>query len=160
MKKCYTLCARQMTKPLLLEKALSRSVFKEKVEEHALGSIGEFYKARIAEKNLEMEWVNHWYKEARDLAARAGNVMFRKTRGFTDYRKAFEEALNEILSKDEALRDYAFNTLKDHYRFDVELPVTDEDRDDWANMIRASMERALSYHSPRRDKQRTQKKHR
>ena len=109
--------------------AYSRSVFKDKVEEHLGGALLEHYKAQLASKNGHTKWVRHWRTEVRNLLTRSFvAVLLHGIRGFKDRRKALDEVVAYIKSKDVGYRRAATNQiLRDFKLKGVDEPLDDLD---------------------------------
>jgi hypothetical protein len=96
--------------------AYKRNDFKDKVKECLSGAIVEFYKARLALKNGRTKWTVHWMTEVKQLVDRRLPEEIRhNVRGFTDRRKAFDEAAKEIQEDDERFRRRAGGIVKKDY---------------------------------------------
>jgi hypothetical protein len=101
---------------VLLKLAYPRAVFKNKLEEIIGGALGEFYKAECGKVNGLTQWVDHWTREAtRLLSYMATQVYLHPIRGFKDRRKAFGEALAELLPQDRGYRNFAMNSVVRDY---------------------------------------------
>ena len=109
--------------------AFKRETYKDKIESHLLGALGEFYKAALAEKNGLTTWNEHWREESRYLIEVAMTSELRHSiRGFKDRRKAFEEACQIIKDGDKSSRTFAENTVKTDYGLrKVKRSLTDQD---------------------------------
>jgi hypothetical protein len=116
--------------------ALDREGFKDKLEEHLGGALHEFYKARLAMKNGESEWVVHWLREAKELVERAILVFSKPTRGFKDKEKAFREVTAHLESKDSSYKRSATNSVRRVRRF--RLKLSDADTREFWDMVRTA----------------------
>jgi|SRR5580700_8565806 hypothetical protein len=97
--------------------AYAREDFKNKVEEHLSGALLEFYKARLAQKNGQIRWVDHWMGEvARLLELSLVAALLHPVRGFRDRRKALDEAIVELKAIDAGYRRTAENVIKRDYK--------------------------------------------
>jgi hypothetical protein len=95
--------------------AYKRVEFKNKVKSHLTGAIIEFYKARLATKNGQTRWIEHWTTEVRLLVLQLVGELFHAVRGFTDRQKAYAEVVEDVRSHDANFRRYATNTIKRDY---------------------------------------------
>jgi hypothetical protein len=97
--------------------AYKRSEYKNKIESPLTGAIVEFYKATLARKNAQTRWVDHWMSEVEQhLQTKLVAEILHPIRGFTDRRKAFDEAVVEIKHGDGSYRRYAEHTVKRDYK--------------------------------------------
>ena len=97
--------------------AYPRAEFKNKVQGHLIGAIIEFYKATLATKNGQTKWVKHWLSEVKQLVeTKLVAEILHPVRGFKDRRKAFDEAVAEIKTRDASFRRYAEHTVKRDYK--------------------------------------------
>jgi hypothetical protein len=117
--------------------AYAREDFKNKVEEHLSGALLEFYKARLAQKNGQFRWVDHWLGEVRRLLELSlVAALIHPIRGFRDRRKAFEEATFEMKAVDAGFRRAAENTVKRDYKITkLKRRVDDEDQAAFWEMV-------------------------
>ncbi len=94
---------------------------------HLIGAIIEFYKATLATKNGRTKWVKHWMSEVKQLVeTRLVAEILHPVRGFKDRRKAFDEAVAELRTRDASFRRFAEHTVKKDYK----LTKTKEGLDD------------------------------
>jgi hypothetical protein len=114
-----------------------RSAFKKKVTAHLSGALTEFYKARLATKNGQTKWVEHWMNEVKRLInLELSEALTEPIRGFTDRRKAFDEAVADIKKDDVSFRHYAETTVKKDYRLTkVRIPLNANDTDDFWTLV-------------------------
>lgn len=109
--------------------AYNRETFKDKVEEHIGGAYLEFYKAALATKNGQKEWVTHWMTEVRNLLDRnLFTVIKHEVRGFKDRRKALAEVIALMKLKDDSYRRAAEHVVKRDYKL-PKLKTTLDDND-------------------------------
>jgi hypothetical protein len=119
-----TATAKKITEPATDQAAKIRSAiayaredFKNKVEEHLSGALLEFYKARLAQKNAQIRWVEHGMGEVRRLLELSlVAALLHPIRGFRDRRKALDEAIEELKAIDSGYRRTAENVIKRDYR--------------------------------------------
>ncbi len=107
--------------------AYSRQVFIDKLQQHLVGAIGEFYKARVAAKNGHTKYVRHWNTEVRGLLTSFVAVALHPVRGFTDRDKAIARAIAEVKAGDARYRRYAESVLPRNYRMAVRKGLDDTD---------------------------------
>ena len=117
--------------------AYARDDFKNKVEEHLSGALLEFYKARLAQKNGQIRWVEHWMGEVRRLLELSlVAALLHPIRGFRDRRKALNEAIDEIKAVDAGYRRTAENVIKRDYGLaKARRRVDDEDTSAFWEMV-------------------------
>ena len=121
--------------------ALDREGFKDKLEEHLGGALHEFYKARLAMKNGESDWVVHWLREAKELVERAILVFSKPTRGFRDKEKAFNEVTAHLEAKNSSYKRSATNAVRRDFgikRF--RLGLSDDDTQEFWRMVAKTAE--------------------
>ncbi len=145
-----------MKKPTLAERvaaryiramAYKRSDFKNKVQGHLVGAIVESYKASLAKKNGQSEWVSHWEGEVDQLLKQLVREILHPIRGFTSRRKAFEEAVVEIQSTDKSYRTYAENTVcKDYGLGKLKYHLDSQDTRAFWDRVDKVVEPALEAH--------------
>jgi len=93
--------------------AHNRNNFKNKVGEYIGGALIEFYKAQLATKNGQFKYVSHWMSEVDSLLKRSLFVLMKHPiRGFKNRRKAVEEMINYLKSKDKSYRRGAEHIIK------------------------------------------------
>lgn len=140
-----TVASRVATR-ILRAMAYDRNAFKDKLEEHIGGAYLEFYKARLAEKNAQTKWVDHWKGEVRQLLDRnLVAAMLHEIRGFKDRRKAYEQVRAAMKAKDVGYRKAAQNTvLKDYGLRKVRVPLNDDDTADFWKLVERAAENGLS----------------
>lgn len=96
---------------------IDRDGFKDKLQEYLGGALREFYKARLASKNGETQWVLHWIREAYDLADRAAEVFTDyEIRGFKDKLRACREVMDHLDKRDRSYRTRATNAVRRDFR--------------------------------------------
>lgn len=137
--------ARRTPNALLKAMARTRDVFKNKVEEHLTGAWFEFYKARLAEKNGETRWVQHWKTEVHQLLEHAlVAALLHGIRGFRDKRRAVDEVVAAMKANDASFRRVALNAVKRDYGLKkVKVGLSDDDAADFWNMAEAVIDAAL-----------------
>lgn len=125
--------------------AYRREQFKNKVEEHVSGALLEHYKARLAKKNGQSKWVDHWTTEVHRLVERSMvAALVHPIRGFTDRRRATREAFDEIRANDAAYRRVATNIVKRDFGLTkVKKPLDDTDTEAFWSIVDAAAEVAL-----------------
>jgi hypothetical protein len=102
---------------LLQAMAYDRNTFKDRIEEHISGAWLEFYKARLAIKNGQTEWVDHWMKEVKSLLDRnLITVIKHEVRGFKNRRKAFDEVVAVMKPKDRSYQHTAEHVIKRDFK--------------------------------------------
>jgi hypothetical protein len=126
--------------------AYDRNGFKDKLEEHIGGAYLEFYKARLATKNKQTEWVQHWNTEVRQLLDRnLVGAMLHSIRGFTDRRKAYEQVRTMLRARDAGYRRAAETiVLKDYGLRKVRIPLDDQDMEDFWILVDEAAENGLT----------------
>lgn len=116
--------------------ALNREGFKDKLEEYLGGARREFYKARLATKNGEFHWadhwmpaMNHWMRATSTLIDSALEVFTeRPIRGFKSRDLAFEEVLAALAARDSTTRVRATNAvLRDYEIPRLKFQLSDKD---------------------------------
>jgi hypothetical protein len=120
--------------------AYKRRDFVNKVQEYVGRAYIEFYTQRLATKNGQTEWVQHWQTEVRNLLERnLVAALIHPIRGFTDRRKAFDAAMAELRARDASYRVVATNTIKRDYGLgNLKVHLDDQDEADfWANVAHA-----------------------
>lgn len=129
--------ATRIAKRFLQAMAYNRETFKDKVEEHVGGAYLEFYKATLAKKIGQSQWVQHWTTEVRNLLDRnLVTVIKHEVRGFKDRRKALVEVIVGLKAKDESYRRSAEHVVKRDYKL-TKLPSKLDDKDTeafWAHV--------------------------
>jgi hypothetical protein len=140
------LVASRVAARVLRAMAYDRNAFKDKLEEHIGGAYLEFYKARLAEKNGQTRWVQHWNTEVRRLLDRGlVAAMLHEIRGFKDRRKAYDEVRTALKAKDAGYRKAAENTvLKDYGLRKVRVPLDAEDTADFWKLVEGAAENGLA----------------
>lgn len=130
---------------LLAAIAYEREQFKNKVAEHVGGALLEHYKARLAKKNGETKWVDHWTSETTTLVDRSMvAALVHPIRGFKDRGRAAHEAFDEIKANDAAYRRVARNIVKRDFGLTkVKKPLDDGDTDAFWAMVERAAEPAL-----------------
>lgn len=125
--------------------AYNRETFKDKVEEHVGGAWIEFYKARLAQKNGQTEWVQHWMTEVNTLLNRnLVAVLKHSVRGFKDLRKAIDEVIAHMKSKDMGYRRSAEMIVKRDYKLTkLKQELTDQDSEDFWQLVESAVEIGL-----------------
>jgi hypothetical protein len=96
--------------------AYSRQTFKNRVEEKIGGALLDFYKAECAEANGQTRWVEHWRSEAGRLLGELQVVLLHEIRGFKDRRRAFNEVIQYVRSKDASYRRIAEAAVKRDFK--------------------------------------------
>lgn len=100
--------------------AYDRETFKNKIEEHLRGALGEFYKAQLAEKNGYVQWVVHWRTEVTRLLEYGLFSALRHTLKSSirpsGRRKAFLEVQANVQADDAAYRRWATNVVLRDFR--------------------------------------------
>jgi hypothetical protein len=126
--------------------AYKRNDFKDKVKECLSGAIVEFYKARLALKNGQTKWTVHWMTEVKQLVDRKLPEEIRHSvRGFTDRRKAFDEAANEIRVDDDSFRRRAEGIVKKDYGLSrVREKLDPEDTAEFWSRVAAAVDVAFA----------------
>ena len=133
----HDLLTQYINKAVLTERmAYNREQFIDNLEHYLLGAIGEFYKARLAEKIFENrnQDVNHWYKEVNTLLHGFEQMYLHEIRGFKDKEKAFNVAKVWIDSMDDERKKRAFKAMRDDFGFnEFAHDITAQDNADfWA----------------------------
>lgn len=125
--------------------AYRREDFKNKVEEHLGGALLEHYKARLAHKNGETKWVQHWTTETRNLVERAFvAALIHRVRGFSDKRKALNEVIAALRDDDPSYRRAATGIVKRDFGVTrLKEPLDDADTEAFWSMVDAATEVAL-----------------
>jgi hypothetical protein len=126
--------------------AYPREDFKNKVEEHLSGALLEFYKARLAQKNGQIRWVEHWMGEVRRLLELSlVAALLHPIRGFRDRRKALDEAIEEMRAIDSGYRRTAENVVKRDYGIaKLRRRLEDEDTLAFWEMVETTVAPALA----------------
>lgn len=127
----------KVTARTLLAMAYDRNTFKDKVIEHVVGALREFYKAQLAEKNGKTKWVQHWRTESRQLLENNLDfVLEHPTRGNWNKKRAVEEALSYVRSIDNRYRTKATNqVLKDFELMKLKRPLDDSDTEAFYELV-------------------------
>ncbi len=130
--------------------ARRRSDFKDRIVNQLGGALREFYKAHLAMKNGQIQWVGHWLSEAeRIINYGIVDDVTHTVRGFTDRHKAFEEAVKEVQRDDARYRRVAEGFVKRDFRLTklrAHLDATDT-QDFWA-LVDAAVRPALARSGP------------
>lgn len=128
-------------KRLVKAMAFSRSDFKDRCESHLTGALREFYKARLGAKNSLLTWVDHWDREVDSLLNRAlVTAILHSVKGFSDKRKAFDEACRIVASKDANLRRITdFEVCRDFNLTKPRKPIDDSDTKAFWGMVEESV---------------------
>ncbi len=126
--------------------AYKREDFKNKVQEHLGGALLEFYKARLAMKNGETKWVVHWTTEATNLIERSFvAALLHRVRGFTDKRRALDEAIRELEEDDASYRRAAEHVVRRDFGIRrLKHPLTDDDTKAFWAMVETAAAPALT----------------
>jgi hypothetical protein len=101
---------------ILYKMAHTRERFKSRVEEKIAGALYEFYKAECAVGNGQTRWVEHWRHESERLLGELQIALLHAIRGFKDKRKAFNEVVEYITSKDRSFRRLTENTVRKDFK--------------------------------------------
>jgi len=126
-----------ITEVLMLEKAASRETWKDHLVNFLTGAIGEFYKARLGEKNgLSVpQDVEHWMWEVSQLLDGAQRVFSGKTKKNFNKEKAYREAVEDVKYIDAKMRRQSELTIMKDYRLSsLKLSVSDQDTFDFWKM--------------------------
>jgi hypothetical protein len=116
--------------------AYTREGFKSRVEEKVGGALYEFYKAECAAANGQTRWVQHWRHESERLLEELQVVLLHAIRRFKDKRRAFNEVMAYIASKDGSNRRLAENTVKKDFRLKkLGAGVPDDARERFLAMV-------------------------
>lgn len=108
--------------------AYNRETFKNRLGEYLSGALGEFYKSRLAEKNGHTKWVQHWRTESDRLIISFGYALAYEIRGFKDRRKALNEVVTYLQSRDSSYRRMATGQILRDYKITrIAAPIDDED---------------------------------
>jgi hypothetical protein len=117
--------------------AHSRERFKEKLTEYIGGALGEFYKARLAEKNGCVQWVDHWKIEVTNLLHECNKTLKESIRGFKDRQKPLDEVIEEFKSVDSSYRHIAYNeVIRDFEISRLKFKLTDRDTKEFFDRVR------------------------
>ena len=137
--------AERVAAKVLKAMAYNRSTFKDKVEEHIGGALLEYYKATLAKKNGQTKWVRHWMTEVNSLLDRAlAAALLHSIRGFKNRRKALDEVVVSIKSKDAGYRRAAENVImRDFAVKKVRKPLDDGDTAAFWDRVDRAVETAL-----------------
>jgi hypothetical protein len=114
----------------MLEKAKSRETWQDHIVNFLTGAIGEFYKARLGEKNkLSVpQDVEHWMWEVRNLLSGAQRVFNGKTKKNFNREKAYKEACEEVKEVDVKMRRQSERTImKDYNKQTLTNSISDQD---------------------------------
>jgi len=121
--------------------AYTRRDFVNKVQEYVGRAYIEFYAQRLATKNGQTEWVQHWQTEVRNLLERnLVAALIHPIKGFSDRRKVFDASMAELRARDASYRVVATNTIKRDYGLaKLKVHLDDEDEADfWAAVAHAA----------------------
>lgn len=117
---------------ILQAMAYDRQTFKNRIQEYISGAWLEFYKATLATKIGQTEWVQHWRTEVRNLLDRSLVAAIKHDiRGFRDKRKAISEVVASMKKKDLSYRRSAEMVVKKDYgitKLNASLDDTDSER--------------------------------
>lgn len=112
---------------VLKKMAFPREVFKDRVEEKIGGALLEHYKAECAEANGQTRWVEHWRTEVQQLLGQLQVVLLHEIRGFKDRRKAFDQVMEYVRSKDGSYRRIAEHAVVRNFKLKkLKHPVPDD----------------------------------
>jgi len=138
--------ARRVAAKVLHAMAYNREAFKDKVEEHVGGAWLEFYKATLATRIGQKQWVTHWNTEVRNLLDRnLVSVLRHEIRGFKDRRKALEEVLAALKAKDAGYRRSAEYIIKRDYKLSkLKAEIDDKDSDAFWVRVDTAVEAGLA----------------
>ena len=126
-----------ITEMLMLEKAASREMWQDHLVNFLTGALGEFYKARLGEKNnLSVpQDVDHWMWEVNQLLDGAMRVFSGKTKKNFNKEKAYKEVREELNEVDAKIRRNSERTIMKDYKLStLKLNVTDQDTLDFWKM--------------------------
>ena len=125
--------------------AYTRNTFKDKVEEYISDARLEFYKARLATKNGQTEWIAHWMSEVRSLLSRLDVVVIdHPIRGFRDQRVAIDQVIASLRKKDMRIRGKAERiVMKDYNLKKLQVLLSDTDRDDFLTLVEEAVNEGL-----------------
>lgn len=126
--------------------AYKRQDFVNKVQEYVGGAYVDFYMQRLATKNGQTEWVQHWQTEVRNLLERnLVAALIHPIKGFSDRRKAFDAAMAELRARDASYRLVATNTIKPDYGLPkLKVHLDDQDEADFWAAVAHAVEPALN----------------
>ena len=100
--------------------AYDRNTFKDKVEEHLTGARGEFYKATLARKNRQTDWVQHWDSEVWQLLNRAlFAAIIHEVRGCRNKRLAVDQVVASMQARDARAQRHATSIVERDYKMRV-----------------------------------------
>jgi hypothetical protein len=100
--------------------AYDRNTFKDKVEEHLTGARGEFYKAALAKKNRQTDWVQHWESEVWQLLNRSlYAAIVHDVRGCRNKRLAVDQVVASMQTRDDRAQRHAIAIVERDYKMRV-----------------------------------------
>ena len=151
---------------LLYEMAYGRTEFKNHLESKLKGGLGEFYKHRLAVKNPPHKWRDHWGTEAdRLIGIELAYLVTHEIRGFKSRRKAFDEVVTVVKSRDMSFRRIAQAEVARDYQVSLlSVPIDDEDTEafwekvDQATSVRLAEFEGKKASKPKGTSQKTTKK--
>ncbi len=136
----------RIAKRIMLSMAFGREQFKNKVLEHLLGALPEFYKETLARRNGKVEWVEHWKTEWLRLIGPELRKAIRHETKFRDKNKAVAEVLEYLHKVEPKMRDQAPRILARDYKVPEKFfkkKLTDEDFHQFMEMVKAEVEAEL-----------------
>ena len=126
--------------------AFTRQAYKDKMLGHLIGAVGHFFMVKLAERNGQTKWVQHWNSEVDRLVNMEFVVaVLAPIKGHWDRRKAIQETVEDIRAAELRFCRAAGNYLARVYKLKKikkDLPAGVEA--EFYAMVQEAAERALS----------------
>jgi hypothetical protein len=124
--------------------AYDRNTFKDKVEEHLTGALGEFYKATLARRNHQTDWVQHWESEVWQLLNRSlYAAVVHDVRGCRNKRLAVDQVVASMQKRDARFQRHATAIVERDYKLRVRKFLDDTDTHTFWTLAGEAIDRAF-----------------
>ena len=133
----------------LLEMAYDREGFKNKIQQFVGGSLKEYSKARLAEKNnLPQQDIDFWYKEVHGRLDEMFEVLTTEIKNFSDRKSAFREAIEYYKKRNANYASFAKRKLEQLYKINISLKnvLHEEDFDQYWELVQEEWDEAEALH--------------
>lgn len=132
-------------KKLMLEMAVTRQSFKDKVGEKLRPAIEHTYYTYLAEELGEQEYVQHWKSEVKYMLHDFGErIEMLSVKDRFNRRKAVDEVINTIKGSDKTRRERAANHVMRCYGLNrLNVTISDECTEKFWNTVETEKECAL-----------------
>jgi hypothetical protein len=137
---------RKIAEEIRIAMAYDRETYRQNLADSLYGPLTHFYYVRLAEKNKKglESVVTCWRNEIDTLLKAFMIVVQHPIRGFKNRRKALEQAIAEIKSRDNNARRQAREKFMECFSTKIKRGITGEDTTEfWANEVFPRVEFAL-----------------